>query len=398
VARLHPSGEVGRPSPSKNEFSNWIAGVAPSLAILTNGPTLNFTMVSNLVLQANFVPNSFLDARGYYYGLFAVPGDRQHENSGFVTLYVNESRAYSASLTTSGKKYSLSGKFDVDGTASKSISRGLTNTPLILALVLDLNPGADRLTGTVSDGNWTAELLANRAVFNATTNRATRFAGRYTLVFPGPDGDPSVPMGDGYGAVTVASSGTITLSGSLADGTALSQTVPVSKDGQWPLYASLYSGKGSVWSWVQFDANTPATNLQGQLSWVRPPIPTSRYYPAGFTNVVLAEGSRITAPPNRTTRVINVTNGAVVFEGGNLASSFTNFVELTEANKVTGPASNRMTFTLNVTNGLFSGNVVTPDRTRTNTFKGAILQDLDTGHGYFLGTNQSGRVTFGPAP
>jgi hypothetical protein len=28
--------------------------------------------------------------------------------------------------------------------------------------------------------------------------------------------------------------------------------------------------------------------------------------------------------------VINVTNGAVVFEGGNLAAAFTNFVELTE--------------------------------------------------------------------
>jgi len=379
-------------------FSNWIGGVSPSLTLLTNGPTLKFTMVSNLVLQANFVPNYFLGAKGYYYGLFAVPGDRQHESSGFLTLYVNESRAYSASLATGGKKYSLSGKFEVDGTASKSISRGLTLPPLNLALALDLSPGADRLTGTVSDGTWTAGLLANRAVFNATTNRATRFAGRYTLVFPGPDGDPAVPMGDGYGAVTVASSGTITLSGSLADGTAVSQAAPISKDGLWPLYASLYSGKGSVWSWVQFDANQPAANLQGQVSWVRPPIPASRYYPAGFTNVVLAEGSRITAPANRTTRVINVTNGAVVFEGGNLAAAFTNLVELTEANKVIGPASNRMSFVLNVTNGVFSGNVVTPDRTRTNTFKGAILQDLDTGHGYFLGTNQSGRVTFGPAP
>lgn len=379
-------------------FSNWIGGVAPSLALLTNGPTLKFTMVSNLVLQANFVPNYFLGAKGYYYGLFAVPGDRQHESSGLLALYVNESRAYSASLATGGKKYSLSGKFEVDGTASKSISRGLTLPPLNLALALDLSPGADRLTGTVSDGIWTAGLLANRAVFNATTNRATRFAGRYTVVFPGPDGDPAVPMGDGYGAVTVASSGTITLGGSLADGTALSQAVPISKDGQWPLYASLYSGKGSVWSWVQFDTSQPATNLQGQLSWVRPPIPNSRYYPAGFTNVVLAEGSRITAPTTRTMRVINVTNGAVVFEGGNLAAAFTNFVELTEANKVTGPASNRMSFVLNVTNGVFSGKVVTRDRTRTNTFKGAILQDLDTGHGYFLGTNQSGRVTFGPAP
>jgi hypothetical protein len=105
-------------------------------------------------------------------------------------------------------------------------------------------------------------------------------------------------MGDGYRAVTVASIGTLTLSGSWRWHRP-SQAVPISKDGQWRVCLALQrQGLGLELGAV--DANQPATNLQGQLSWVRPPIPTSRYYPSGFTNAVLAEGSRITAPTNRT--------------------------------------------------------------------------------------------------
>ena len=42
-----------------------------------------------------------------------------------------------------------------------------------------------------------------------------------------------------------------------------------------------------------------------------------------------------------------------------------------------------------------SGTVKVPGTTRTNTFKGAILQDMDSGYGYFLGPSQSGSVFFG---
>jgi hypothetical protein len=46
-------------------------------------------------------------------------------------------------------------------------------------------------------------------------------------------------------------------------------------------------------------------------------------------------------------------------------------------------------------NGVFSGSVKVPGTTRTNTFKGAFLQDLESGYGFFLGTNQSGSVFIG---
>src|ERR1035438_602931 len=62
----------------------------------------------------------------------------------------------------------------------------------------------------------------------------------------GSDDDVSLPQGDGYGAVTVDTGGNVSLTGALADGTTLKTslghplTAPVSKNGQWPVYASLY--------------------------------------------------------------------------------------------------------------------------------------------------------------
>ena len=49
---------------------------------------------------------------------------------------------------------------------------------------LDL-AGGEVLTGNVDDGNWLAELRADRAVFNAQTNPATQYAGKYHLDYSG---------------------------------------------------------------------------------------------------------------------------------------------------------------------------------------------------------------------
>jgi hypothetical protein len=95
--------------------------------------------------------------------------------------------------------------------------------------------------------------------------------------------------------------------------------------------------------------------------------------------------------------VIDLTNGIIVFEGGNLSAPFTNLVTLTESNKVINSSPNSLSASLTVSNGTFSGNVKVPGTRTTNSFKGAVLQDMDAGYGYFLGTNRSGRVFWGPS-
>jgi hypothetical protein len=368
-------------------FSNWVGSVTSSSA------ALSFLMQPNMVLQANFIPNPFLRAKGTYNGLFAEAG-RAQESSGFFTLALTDKGAYSGSLRRGTSSYSLSGQFDVAGWASKTVLRPGTNS-WALTMWLDL-AGAEALTGTVGDGHWLAVLRADRAVFNAQTNPATLYAGKYTLIVPGSTDASASPGGEGYGTVVVNGAGQVTLSGSLADGSALSQSVPVSRDGRWPLYASLYTGKGSVWSWLAFDAyNNPARGLEGDLSWIKPAQLGVRYYPAGFTNEVVAEGSRYTQPAGLTNRVIHLTNGVVSFEGGNLSAPFTNLVSLTLSNRVINASSNTLSLSLTLSSGLFSGSATVPGTRQNVWFKGALLQNMDVGYGYFLGTNQSGSVYFG---
>jgi hypothetical protein len=85
----------------------------------------------------------------------------------------------------------------------------------------------------------------------------------------------------------------------------------------------------------------------------------------------------------------------VWFDGGNLNMPFTNAVTLTSSNRVINGGANSLSLSVTASNGTFSGSVKVPGTPRTNSFKGAFLQDLNSGYGYFLGTNTSGRVFFG---
>ena len=66
-------------------FSNWVGSVLGNVVIVSNTPKLTFTMQSNLVLQANIIPNPFIPVKGTYNGLFAAnqPGAGE---LGFFTL------------------------------------------------------------------------------------------------------------------------------------------------------------------------------------------------------------------------------------------------------------------------------------------------------------------------
>jgi hypothetical protein len=296
--------------------------------------------------------------------------------------------------------YPFTGQFDVGGVARQVVSRPKTNAWVV---GMGLNFAAQQLSGWVSNGvsgGWVAELGADRAVFDARANPATQYAGKYTLNIPGATNwDGTVWLGDGYLTLSVDTGGNVTYSGSLADGTSVGPaSVSLSRYGYISLYVPLYSGQGSVWSSLGFDQNQPATGLGGWLSWIKLPQ-AGACYPAGLTNEVTAEGARYTPPTNTTSRVIPMTNGVVVFEGGNLSVPLINTVMLTASNKVIDVSlTNKLSLSLTVSNGVFTGSLREPGLTRSNLFKGVLLQDENSGYGYFLETNRSGRVLFWPVP
>ena len=215
-----------------------------------------------------------------------------------------------------------------------------------------------RVLGSVTDGQWTAPLLGDRHEFHSVTNPAP-FSGRYTMILPGQPAATNSPGGDGYGSIKIDARGFLKLTAMTADDRALTLSTPVSSDGACPVFASLYKGKGSLLGWLIF-TNRNRDDFSGLLNWACPSQPASKLYPLGFTNEVLAVGSSYFAPASKTNRVIALTNGVVVFRGGNLLQNFTNIVAMGADSRVVNLGNNRLTLSITASSGLFKGTVVDP--------------------------------------
>jgi len=241
----------------------------------------------------------------------------------------------------------------------------------------------------VSDGTFTANLLADRAGFDGRLKMAPQ-AGRYTVVIDGnEDSSTTTPGGYSYGTVTVNSAGGIRLAASLADASKISQSVPLSKNGDWPLFASLYGGKGFVMSWSKF-AETNSDDLGGEVVWMKPSVPLSKLYPAGFSFSTTARGSRYQAAP----KVLSFTNGQLTLNGGGLSGQIVNQITIDGRNHVTNLSTNILSLTFSASTGLFSGKVADASNSTLIPFKGAVLQKENAAFGWFMGRNsQSGEVT-----
>jgi hypothetical protein len=361
-------------------FSGWVQDVSSTKA------TLNFIMQSNMTIQANFIADPFPAAKGVYNGLFSET-IRAQARSGFFTLTMGVHGGFSASVRIGTNTYPWSGQFTPYGFAANTVS--VNGHSVLASLSVNLSDN-ETLTGTIGQ----ATLTAYRAVFNAT-NPATAFMGKYTLIIPGLNNSTLGPGGNGAATVVIGSGGNATINGFTGDGKTLSKVVPLSSTGIGPFYADLYAGHGSMWSWLVFNTNLANPQITGYLSWIKQVVPGATLYPLGFTNNVTATGS-LYAQPAAGTRVINLTSGQVVFDGDNLPVAFTNNVTLTTNNRIINGSANFLSFNITLSNGTFAGSVKVPGTTRTNAFKGALLQDGNAGYGWFLGTDESGSVSLLP--
>jgi glucose/arabinose dehydrogenase len=336
--------------------------------------------------------NPFADQVGSYNGLFnETSGGVRHGASGFFNLVLRPNGNFSARIQQGAKKSSFTGSFDLTDSASNSVKRSGTNN-VTVELILDRH-GSGQITGFITDGSWVADLIADRATFDARTNPATNFANRYTLLIPGSGNTPDEPAGDGAGGFTIDAGGVVKFTGTLADGSPMAQRVPLSRDGAWPLYVSLYRGLGSLLGWIMI-TNSAQPDLGGLVSWSRPPGPKPKVHANGFALNSTLIGSSYRAPGTNT--LFGRTDAVVVFRDGNLNESFTNDVALTPKARVTDGGTNKLKLTLTQKTGQFTGSVTPPGTKKAITFKGAILQKQGYGGGYLLGTNQSSRVYFGP--
>jgi hypothetical protein len=338
--------------------------------------------------------NRFLAAKGTYNGLFYDPSGVTVSSSGYFTASTSDRGAYSGRLTLAGRAYGLSGHFDSAGRATNVLARS-RQSPLIVHLQLDLG-GGDQIRGLVSDTNWTASLVADRLVYNASKYPASQW-GNYTMVVPGMG-----ECGDGIATVKVDKGGNVQWSATLADGTKASQNTTLSRLGIWPLYASLYNGAGEVIAWIQF-TNQPASDLSGQTIWFKPGGMRTAYYAGGMTNEVAASGSLYTVPMAGQL-VLGMTPGEaaqLTLSGGGLTNWLAIPLSVGLGNRVTVPVGSRVSMSFTPSTGLFKGSVPNPATGKLMNFQGVLLkkyliENNQAGVGFFLGTDQSGQVLLNP--
>ena len=386
-------------------FTNWTSGTnINNLTPLQEEADLQFIMTSNLILQANFMSNPFTAVSGSYNGLFSPASGVTEESSGFfsATLPPAGRGAYSARLLLQGTAYPFSGVFDLSGNAQQTVNRS-GDSPLTVDLHLSLTAPDDQLTGTVTDNggdNWSSSLLANRAQSQLSTN----YSGRYTVGFPPPNGDATnQPGGYGFATLTKNAAGHVSINGRLADNSHLSQYVSISKNGNIPLYVSLYSRQGLLLGWLTLTnlaGSSPAQTLFGSnLTWIKVGGAPGKYYASGFTNAdVTVLGSHY-APPSSGSGNFNLTNATLTIGGGGMTGALVYSNLSLSGNKLSNIAAQgnppvSLQGVISPSTGVLTLTFRPTGADSDIVAKGVILQDTNaassSGAGWFLGADQSG--------
>ena len=330
---------------------------------------------------------AFVPLDGTYYGLFFQTNTLWQQSSGTMKITTTSRGTYSANLKIGTACYSFSGQLTADGSATAQILR-YYQYPLTVSFQVTAED-ADVILGTIGNGVWTAVLNADRAVFNATSNPCP-LAGKYTMVLHGDFYSTEVPGGATAGTINIDSSGKLNLTAYLADANKFTQSTFVSKRGRWPLYFPLYSGGGTFYGSLLFNATTNEV-ISGDITWVKPASPCFHYYPYGFYVVNPVYGSTYVKPP-KGTPVLNFTDGTIQFNGQSLYQGITNQVTLTSNSQLQNHSPNGLSFSVNLSTGFFSGSIMDTVTWVWHPFKGVVVQDRNIGTGYFTAGYLSGEV------
>jgi hypothetical protein len=319
---------------------------------------------------------------GQYQGLF-LSDDGSDAATGGFTLNLNRSKVFSGVLQQHGYRFPFTGKLSDSGTTVAVRKPAMFGQPAS-TLNLNLRPiksgDYDTIRGTVQDSTWQSSLMSRHirpAYLGAASQR-----GRHTLALPTASG-VSGPNGSGFGNITVANNGTLTLMGVLGDSTSVSQSSALTKNGEWPVYIPLYKGAGSVSGWLNV-SNTTAGSCTGVLQWNK-----TTSYGKIFANPFQAK-IPVAGSPLSTTQDLGASlkNAAVVLHGAGLGTQITTTTSVSGQTVTFDGSNGSATFT--PSNGRFSGKHYNPVTKSSEPIKGVILQQQQMASGYFLTTTNSG--------
>lgn len=374
--------------PVKNNiFSRWIGSFPGTVS---DTPTLHFIMEPGMKLRALFTTNYFIGASGTYNGLFYGTNGVTEQTAGLLkNLRIASTGAYSGTMMLGGVSYSLISSFNSAGYASNIVKRTAKQGGSV-AVEMNLNWTNGQINGSVSsldsEEAWDSPLEAEKS---AISSRSAEYT---VLLSPGTNFTTGeIPPGFGYLLIT-NHNGAVTLSGALADGTALNEAPPLGVLGDIPVYANLYANGGLLLGWLGLSNAT--VEAESALAWIKPAARTG-LYAEGFTNYLLVSGSGWTNPPAKEF-AIPLVDGSLLITNTSLDLNFTVSITNDTLVKSSNAPTNSLTGTVAPKTGLLTITFGNGVGRATTIGHGVILQNSTNGGGYFVTTTNSGAVILTP--
>ena len=244
-------------------------------------------MRSNTSLTANFVTNMFLAMAGNYNGLFTnTNGTITEETAGMIgSLTLKTNGFFSGTLYLDGSAPGISGTFSPEGYWSNGVRTVLDKNVEVELFVTNSSPRT--ITGWVIGtnlGGWTSEVM-----LVATLPNSSNFARKFDMVIPPGTSALTNPPGYGYALLANApATATVNMTGFLADGTSISQSMPIGEDSGIAVYPSPYNTAANAMLFGRLSlSNSPSSpGPSGTLTWIKKEG-ASGSFKAGFTNTQL---------------------------------------------------------------------------------------------------------------
>jgi hypothetical protein len=315
---------------------------------------------------------------------------------GLINLKLSAKQTYSGTLTLGRARYSFKGKLDpLQPQGHQLRKKGAPS--LTLTLRIDSRADIDLVSGDIQGGVGAASFDAFASV--VSTDLTPSAIGKYTVLFEPDLIADEVPGGSGAATLTMSKTGAVKISGVLGDGQAFTAAAPLDINKQLPFYAAPYKLGGGIAGNIPFNlAATPVT-LGAGLEWNKSADIGSPVYSGGFTKSTTATGAYYIKPP-RGTRVLNLTNGMIRFEGSDLPFTTREqpFTLGTDNRFILTPVVPSLKVKIKTSTGLISGTFRPGANSPVVKFSGAVLPNENRGAGVFVGTARSGEILIEAAP
>ena len=351
---------------------------------------------------------------GRYSGLFRAEAGvtPSHASVGAIDITLATSGRFSGHLRIAGAWLPFVGQVDDTGRAffgaAQAESVLLVQSPSFagrLSWSVELNPTSAReITGSLQrltrDGmEPLSAFQAGRQAFDGKSPSSSAPSAFYTWQMPPapqinglqPD---QFPQGHSVGTMKTSRAGSVSLAGTLADGSKITASSALSADLRLPLFVSLERGAGSLNGWLTVDHELPDTDVAGQmLHWFKPARSAATHHPFGWPEglTLSFSGARFSSPAGESvlpdlSDVIGA-NARLDFTDGGLKKSLTKELSVSIKNQVRllPAAGAGYTLKLSAKTGVFSGKVTLPDGSAP-AYTGVILQKgvHRQGYGHFL--------------